>query len=96
MAGGLDCQLAKDGDVSSSDVALGIHFNCNDVSCCCAVQSGLSRLAEAAKTIDELGQQAQLQRALLAKKQEEADRALADIQVGLAWAVFVCLHTWRG
>lgn len=52
---------------------------------CCAVQSGLSRLAEAAKTIDELSQQAQLQRALLARKQEEADRALADIQVGVAW-----------
>jgi hypothetical protein len=39
-------------------------------------------LAEAATTIDELGQQAQVQRTLLATKQEEADRALTDIQVG--------------
>lgn len=45
------------------------------------MQSGLSRLAEAASTIDELSQQAQVQRALLAQKQEEADRALTDIQV---------------
>jgi hypothetical protein len=44
-------------------------------------QSGLTRLAEAAATIDELGQQAQVQRTLLATKQEEADRALTDIQV---------------
>lgn len=53
---------------------------------CCAVsvalQSGLHRLEEAAATIDELSQQAQHQRALLAQKQDEADRALADIQVG--------------
>jgi multidrug resistance efflux pump len=45
------------------------------------LQSGLSRLAEAASTIDELNQQAQVQQALLAQKQEEADRALTDIQV---------------
>jgi hypothetical protein len=44
-------------------------------------QSGLGRLAEAASTIDELSQQAQVQRALLAQKQEEADRAMTDIQV---------------
>ena len=46
------------------------------------LQNGLGRLAEAASTIDQLSQQAQVQRSLLAHKQDEADRALADIQVG--------------
>jgi hypothetical protein len=41
----------------------------------------LGRLAEAARTIDELSQQAEVQRSLLARKQEEADQAMSDIQV---------------
>jgi hypothetical protein len=53
------------------------------------VQSGLRRLAEAASTIDELSQQAQVQRTLLAQKQEEADRALTDIQV-MGWLAVYC------
>ena len=51
------------------------------------LQSGLGRLAEAASTIDELSQQAQVQRSLLARKQEEADQAMADIQVSGPQAV---------
>jgi hypothetical protein len=45
------------------------------------MQSGLGRLAEAARTIDELSQQAEVQRSLLARKQHEADQAMSDIQV---------------
>lgn len=46
-----------------------------------SMQSGLGRLAEAARTIDELSQQAEVQRSLLARKQDEADQAMSDIQV---------------
>ena len=45
------------------------------------VQSGLDKLAEAAGTVDELSQQAEAQRSLLATKQEEADMAMTHIQV---------------
>jgi dynein heavy chain 2 len=44
-------------------------------------QGGLDRLAEAAGTVDELSQQAEAQRTLLAAKQGEADAALGNIQV---------------
>lgn len=52
------------------------------LSRCLVLQSGLTRLAEAAATSDKLSQQAQVQRSLLAQKQEEADHAMTDIQVG--------------
>lgn len=71
-------------------------------ACGGCLQSGLGRLAEAASTIDELSQQAQVQRSLLARKQEEADQAMADIQVSLCSArVRLCnssgplLLTWQ-
>lgn len=45
-------------------------------------QSGLDKLAGAARTVDDLSRQAEAQRSLLATKQEEADNALTHIQVG--------------
>lgn len=45
------------------------------------MQGGLDRLAEAAGTVNELSQQAEAQRTLLAAKQGEADAALGNIQV---------------
>lgn len=48
---------------------------------CCVCQSGLSKLSEAATTVDTLTQQAETQRALLHEKQTEADKALSHIQV---------------
>ncbi|KAF6261448.1 ATP-binding dynein motor region D5-domain-containing protein [Scenedesmus sp. NREL 46B-D3] len=44
------------------------------------LKGGLDRLAEAAGTVDELSQQAEAQRTLLATKQGEADAALGNIQ----------------
>ena len=49
-------------------------------------QSGLSRLAEAASTVDEMGRTAETQRALLKVKQEEADDALGHIQSSMETA----------
>jgi hypothetical protein len=57
------------------------------------LQGGLDRLAEAAGTVDELSQQAEAQRTLLAAKQGEADAALGNIQVKYCWIVIqACDH----
>lgn len=44
-------------------------------------QGGLSKLADAAEKVDDLSRSAQAQRELLTSKQQQADAALASIQV---------------
>ena len=50
------------------------------------MQGGLSKLAEAASTVDQLSKEAQQQRVLLQRKQTEAEQALQGITAAMAQA----------